>query len=219
MTPQQTMQNIRDVMTKAIRAGLSDQQNYPGIRNVGQQAQEIYIDGSPDLSISLRDVPYNDVYAALDEARAYNLRLIDGSLVQMVYSFRRNKIHSHRLALFPSPHLDAYEDASESYERDEIFAEITGGYLVRFPIRFDFSALDEEHIEIDHPKSHVTLGQYKKCRIPVNAPLSPSKFMRFVIRSFYFPALSNVELSDPKNDPSFPDTITDRERAIAFFST
>ncbi|MBN4092706.1 DUF2290 domain-containing protein [Methylobacterium sp. OT2] len=204
-------------MSKIIRAGLSDQQNYPAIKDAGTQVQEIYISGSPDLSASLRDYPYVETYKMLEEAGAYNLRLIDGSLVQMLYTFKRNAIQSHRLAIFPAPHLESFDDAAELYMNDVLYSEITAKYLVKFPIRFDFSASDDEHIEFDHPKSHLTLGQYKGCRIPASAPLSPATFMRFVTRHFYFPAIQSIGFSAPEDDPKFADTISENERNLSFF--
>ncbi|WP_082557931.1 DUF2290 domain-containing protein [Methylobacterium sp. Leaf361] len=218
MTPQQTLQNIRDVMSRVIRSGLSDHQNFPALRNVGTHEQEIYITGSPDLSISLKNLPYPEIYKSLGEAGAYNLRLVDGSLIQMLYTFKRNTIQTHRLALFPSPSLENFDADPQSYINDTLFNEITANYLVKFPVRFDFSASDSEFVEFDHPRSHLSLGQYKGCRIPASAPLSPAKFMRFVTRNFYFPAIELLKFADPDSDPKFSDTITVGERALAFFN-
>lgn len=37
----------------------------------------------------------------------------------------------------------------------------------------------------DTPKSHLTIGQCKNCRIPIAIPLTPNIFMDFILRSFY----------------------------------
>lgn len=219
MTPQQALRDINGVITRTIAAGLCNQQNFPALRNTGTLRSEIYIQGSPDLSISLRDIPYEDIYTALDKGGAFNIRMIDGALIQMCYTFYRNKITSHRLCVFPSPFLHIFEAAEEEYERDELFADIVGGYIVRVPVRFDFSDNPEEHVDVHHPKSHLTLGQYKGCRIPVTSPVTPTRFMRFVIRHFYNPALSRITFDNEAERRVLPETITANERRIAFFTS
>ncbi|MBQ0824374.1 DUF2290 domain-containing protein [Microvirga sp. HBU67558] len=215
MNPQQVVRNIQDVMTRVIEAGLSDQQNYPAFKAVGEGRGEIYISGSPDLSFSLKDVPYPLIYDNLEKAKAYNIKMIDGSLIQMAYTFKDDIVESHRLALFPAPFLMPYESAVSAYESDQLYAEVVGRFSVKFPIRFDYASSDDEHIDIDHPKSHLTLGQYEGCRIPVDGPLTPSRFMRFVLRNFYNPAYARVDIDDLASLTSFPSTITDNERTIA----
>lgn len=209
------MKDILNVTTKMIAARLSDEQRYPSLRNTGKYECEISIEGSPDLSASLRDIPYDQAYARLLEAQAFNLKLVDGALVQMCYSFRKNVVVSHRLAFFPAPHLESYDDAPDLYEADEIFADIIAKYIVRFPIRFDFSSSDSEYVDILHPRSHVTLGQYKNCRIPVTGPLSPGKFMRFIVRNFYFAALKDGDVTFLPDSFIQPETISDLERRIS----
>ena len=57
--------------------------------------------------------------------------------------------------------------------------------IVPFPIRFDYDCRDEVVVNITHPKSHLTLGQYQNCRVPVSAPLTPYIFALFILRNFY----------------------------------
>jgi hypothetical protein len=217
MTPRQTIKDISSITAWMIGARLSDEQRYPVLRSTGRNECEISIEGSPVLSSSLKDIPYDEAYAQLVQAQAFNLKLVDGALVQMVYTFKNDIVTSHRLAFFPSPYLAPYDDAADLYEADEIFADIMAHYLVRFPIRFDFSASDSEHIEVSHPKSHVTLGQYKNCRIPVNGPVSPGKFIKFIARNFYFSAIAPDTFSKLSVDSSQIETITSLERQISHF--
>jgi hypothetical protein len=218
VTPQQTYSDINRIIRLTIEAGLSDEQRYPAIKKVGLRDYDIYIQNAPDLSASMRNRPYDQIYEDLSRGGAFNLKMIDGALVQMLYAFREGTISSHRLSVFPSPNLDIYEDAQQAYEEDQIFTEIVGRHIVRFPIRFDFSNDDKIHVNMDHPKSHLTLGQYTYCRIPVNSPLTPTRFMSFVLRSFYNPALKRFKFSDAAIRVTFPDTITKQERAIGYFT-
>lgn len=214
MTPEQTFVAIRLVITKLIEAGLADEQRYPSIKSVGGGRCEIGIEGAPDLSATLKDVPYDEAFLELEKARAFNVKMIDGALIQLAYTFVDNVIHSHRLAFFPAPSLEAYEDAASAYEDDEIFADIVGRYLVRFPIRFDYSSSDEEWRDVDHPKSHLTLGQYKNCRIPATGPMTPVRFIQFVVRNFYFSTNAHAAFKSDDVRPRFDATISPAESGI-----
>ena len=218
MTPTETYNDINTIIRMAIEAGLSDEQRYPAIKKVGRRDYDIYIQDAPDLAVSLKDKSYDLIYNDVSKSGAFNLRMIDGALVQMLYTFRSGDISSHKLSVFPSPNLEIYENAEQAYEGDEVFADIIGHHVVRFPIRFDFSNDDKIHVDMKHPKSHLTLGQYTYCRIPVNSPLTPTKFMNFVLRSFYNPAFDRFKFGSASMRAGFPDTITKAERAIGHFS-
>ena len=53
------------------------------------------------------------------------------------------------------------------------------------PLRIDYTASEQAHRPVTHPRCHLTLGQYRSCRIPVSSPLTPCRFMDFLLRSFY----------------------------------
>ena len=72
MKPQEVFKDIKNVITAMIAAGLSDEQRYPSIREVGRRSFEIGIEGAPDLSASLKNESYSVVYTALKDARAFN---------------------------------------------------------------------------------------------------------------------------------------------------
>jgi hypothetical protein len=82
--------------------------------------------------------------------------------------------------------LPTIDEAAALYEQDELYADIMAQRLVRFPIRFDYAPRQAKGIV--HPASHMTLGQYEYCRIPVAGPVGPNTFAMFVIRNFYFRA-------------------------------
>lgn len=101
---------------------------------------------------------------------SYNMRMLDGALIHMMYRFRNNQLEAHRLAFFPSPFLGEFQNNPEIYLEDEIYAEVIMRNIVPFPLRFDFDCREEVVVEMYHPKSHLTLGQYQNCRIPVSSP-------------------------------------------------
>ena len=67
---------------------------------------------------------------------------------------------------------------------DGAMVQIIGRRLAPLPLRIDYNANSRE-LPFAHPKCHMTLGQYRGCRIPVAAPLTPHLFMDFVLRNFY----------------------------------
>lgn len=213
MTPTQTAQQIRDITLKLVMVSLVDHQNEPSVTRAGPLTH-IGIAGSPDLSASLKDVPYEEVYKSLLAAGAYHLRMIDGALVQFLYCFQRRTLVSHHLAFFPSPSLRSYDEAAQIYEDDELFGDIFVINAVRTPMRFDFDASEERFVEVDHPKCHLTLGQYRKCRIPVTGPLTPFRFSRFILRNFYNPAYAAVNMDQVATETAFDETIGPAERLI-----
>lgn len=214
MSPTDTLSQIKIIMEKMIQTGLSNAQNYPYLKKVGAGESEIGISGAPVLSISMKDAPYGEIYRQLDQGRAYHIRMIDGALLQMCYRFVGRVPVEHRLCVFPSPILDNYDSDPAPYENDELFADIIGRGIVHVPIRFDFNADTAKHIDVKHPKSHLTLGQYPNCRIPVDAPLTPARFVKFVLRNFYFTAFEGANLDKIDATHKFSESLSKNEKKL-----
>lgn len=179
---------IDDLVSDLIEIGLSDDQNSPFERAGPDELVEITFQGSRHISVASKDVMYREIYDRLKGERAYLVRMADGALVQMMYIFKEGEIQRHRLAFFPSPYLEEFQNAPEIYLEDEVYADILDRNIVPFPLRFDFDGRDGVHEEVTHPMSHLTLGQYRNCRIPVTAPLMPYHFIEFILRNFYHTA-------------------------------
>jgi len=159
MTPKRTASQIALIIEELIKAGLSVQQNWPALTGGPRGIQEIAIAGNPPLSTAMRNIPYKDVYASVDTEKAFHVKMLDGALIQMCYRFDKGRIESHRLCMFPAPDLESFDFDPESYERDDLYADIVGHNVVHFPIRFDFNQDPSKHIDVRHPMSHMTLGQ------------------------------------------------------------
>ncbi|TAK54389.1 MAG: DUF2290 domain-containing protein [Bacteroidetes bacterium] len=182
---QQIYEQSKRATLQFVRQGLCNKQNYPVMRQIGASLWQITIGEKGDYSIALRNLPYREIYQSYYEEKLFNFQMIDGALIQMFYEFDNNVITYHRLTFFPSPDLDEYQNNPEIYEQDEIFADIIRKGIVSFPIRFDYNFSEDSHVDIEHPKSHLTLGQYQNCRIPVCSPLTPHIFLEFILRNFY----------------------------------
>lgn len=183
MTPRRTCDQINALVRHLVEVGLADDLQYAFERK--RAAVQVTFDNSVYVVEALKGAPYEEVYELFAEERAFNLKLLDGALVQMEYLFVGKELAKHRLAFLPSPHLEPYERDPEIYDEDHTFAEIVGRRVIAVPLRFDFDSDDGRHVEVEHPKSHLTLGEYQRCRIPVRSPVTPRCFMEFLLRHFY----------------------------------
>ncbi|MBM4066165.1 MAG: DUF2290 domain-containing protein [Planctomycetes bacterium] len=217
-----TLRDTRNQINKLVEAliefGLSIDQNFPFERHAPAGLVEITFPASERISVAFKDASYVEIYKCLVAERAFLVRLLDGAIIQMMYIFKGEKLERHRLAFFPSPDLEEFQNNPEIYLQDEIYADIIAKNIVPFPFRFDFDTRKETHEELVHPKSHLTLGQYKNCRIPVTAPVTPFWFIDFILRNFYNTAFNRFTDSLPQFKNLFDDSVLPSERAIVHVS-
>lgn len=207
-------QQVETLTSDLIKLSLCNHQNFPSVTSSRGGFQDISFKNIEDLSVVLKNQPYREIYTELDRAQAYNLKMVDGALIQMMYRFQGGYIKSHRLAFYPSPDLEEFQNNSDIYENDEIFADIVMKNIVAFPLRFDFDKNPELYQELNHPYSHLTLGQYKNCRIPVSAPITPFAFIDFILRSFYNTAYRKYSSEISLFPEVFVNTISNMEREV-----
>lgn len=204
-----TCHEINSITAKLIELSLSIDQNFSIIKNCRNNQKKIGFGKNENFSIILKNVPYSELYAAVKEARNYNLLLVDGALVQIQYTFKNDIVTKHRLAFLPSPDLTQYQNDPQVYEADMNYAENLDNRIVPTPIRFDFDK--EAFISLTHPMSHLTIGQYKNCRIPVKSAISPFRFFEFILGSFYNTAFNNYRESIQNTGIIHPETIDTKE--------
>ena len=205
----------KKILSTLISKGFITDQNFPSIKDGKNDSQ--YLTNSnnnqTNLSIALDDnMPYCDIYDDLYKNRCFICKFIDGALIQLMYTFKQHKIHKHRLAFFSSPYLEKYQNEPELYSDNVMYSDILKKNIVAFPVRFDFENYDKE--DSSHPKSHLTLGQYKNCRIPVTSPLTPLQFFDFILRNFYNSAYIEFGNEIFKDTDHFIKSITDDECKI-----
>lgn len=212
--PNQIRVQINELIKYLVEIGLSDRQFFAIQRTGTDNLVQITFEHAEHVTIALRDRSYDEIYNSLVQTRAYNVKMLDGALIQMMYTFSKGTLQRHRLAFFPAPHLEEFQNNPNIYQNDEIHADVIARNIVPFPIRFDYDARDDYHQELVHPKSHLTLGQYKNCRIPVSAPLTPSWFIDFIFRNFYNTESTQYAGRFPAMDGSFAETILLPERSV-----
>ncbi|WP_336992482.1 DUF2290 domain-containing protein [Leucobacter sp. VD1] len=202
---------LDELIGKLVEVGLADSQNFPSERKLADGRWAVSTDG-PDLAMALKKRPYANVYASLRENNTYGALLLDGAMLQFSYEGAGEALIRHRLSYLPSPSLEPFQNDPELYFHELHFVDIVGYQVVPVPIRFDFDAREGVAVEVTHPVSHLTLGQYQHCRLPVVRPLAPTDFVSFIVRNFY-----STPASKPVDFPSYVDglidSITDVERA------
>ena len=205
---------INDVVLYMMDTGLSDDQNFAHLDDRERPLLRVSFPGAEHVGVTLRDRPYEEIYKDLADSRAFNIKMLDGALIQMTYQFADGGLLNHRLAFFPSPSLAEFQNDPQSYFEDDLYADIVANNIVHVPLRFDYNASEVLHQVLTHPKSHLTLGQYRNCRIPVSAPLTPLQFIAFLLRNFYHTAYQNYATQLPTVSAGFPDSILLEERRV-----
>ena len=214
MTPQQTLKQINGLTQALVGLSLSNEQNFPTTHGKATAAFEITVSTAGAMSVALKDVAYRDIYGELEKARCFNIKMLDGALISLRYRFLAGIICEHSLSYFPSPDLEHFQKEPEVYLEDAIYADVVARNIVPFPVRFDFSDDAAKFVDVHHPYSHLTLGQYENCRIPVCSPLGPLAFGGFILRNFYNTAFRKYSEKIPATKLAFANTITAKERKI-----
>ena len=213
-TPNGTRVRINDLIGYVVEKGLADAQHYAYLSDIGRDHQQVTFPGAKQVTVALRDHSYLEIYEQLVAARAYNVKMLDGALIQMTYRFGAGELIYHRLAFFPAPHLEEFQNNPEIYLTDELYADVVARNVVPVPLRFDYDATAGAERAATHPLSHLTLGQYRDCRIPVSAPVTPFRFIEFILRNFYHRAFAIHAPSMPAAGEAFEVTIRARERRL-----
>jgi len=214
MKAKETLRQLEELTTALVGLSLSNEQNFPSTHGDPAKSFEITVSNASHMSVALKNVAYNDIYHELDEARCYNIKMLDGALITLRYRFLDDEVQEHSLSYFPSPDLEHFQNDPELYLLDEIYADVIARNIVPFPVRFDFNSDQKRFVEIHHPYSHLTMGQYENCRIPVSSPLAPLIFGSFILRNFYNTAFRKYSDEIPSRALLFKRTITAKEQEI-----
>jgi hypothetical protein len=209
---------IQKLTYEIIGTGLCDAQNFPSFKTYSGNVDEVTISNA-EYSLSLKDVPYAEMFRRLSERGIYNIKMIDGALISMSYRFRNDRLVTHRLSFFPSPDLETFQNEPELYLHDELYSDIMDKRIVTVPIRFDFDGDERSCKPIVHPISHLTLGQYENCRIPVVSALTPYQFLSFIMINFYHTAHTKYNSVFSVFKDCFEATVFAEERELIHINT
>jgi hypothetical protein len=213
-SPVAVCRQINQILGYLVETGLASDQNRAFVRELAGDCVEVTFAQADHLSVTLKDRDYSEVYDSLVSERAYIAKLPDGALIWMRYLYTSGELERHVLGYYPSPNLEEFQNNPEIYLEDVCYAEVVARNVVTFPIRFDFDCREEVFRPLEHPRSHLTLGQYERCRIPVTAPITPYWFVSFLLRNFYHTAFDNYADSLPQFREQFVDCIDTQERQL-----
>jgi len=207
---------LEAIIRYLVETGLASDQAFPVYRELGGGRAEVTFKGAELTAVSLKDVEYREIYATLAHERAFSVRMLDGALIQLMYLYHDDRLIRHRLAFFSSPDLIEFQSNPEIYLEDQLYADVIGKSIVGFPFRFDFDCREDVRVPLHHPTSHLTLGQYENCRIPVTHAVTPSAFFDFVLRNFYHTAFLRYADDMPSGPERFDECICAEERAVTY---
>ncbi len=217
----------------AIYSRQTYSRNYNGITEVGWSQE------GPNISIALKNLPYKDIYGHLLNNQQYNFVLSDGALIQLLYKFNGNQIIEHRLGFFPAPNINESDiiaddelGTTEDFELntegdldtslisqddvDELNEREAQYFDSHPPIRIDYTPA--QYQAFAHSETHIHLGHSKECRIPASAPVGPSTYTLFILRSFYSDRIDDTIITKLTTNQKFKHTLKPEESGCVHFN-
>ncbi len=191
---------------------LRDSSPYKSIP-VGRKVNKVTWTGRNPANNVLYDTSKScqEIISDLQACKQYSLLLYDKSIIQAEYILDDDNLTKSRLLfvklqnkVWRKEELD--ELMNDPNNLDECLDEPIG-----FPIMIRMDYDPENHVECEHPKSHMTLNNLEECRIPLKAPLSLGSFAEFVFWQVY-----HIRTPDLKC-VHFGQTITDLEKEMVHF--
>lgn len=188
--------------------------------NFDKSKNNLVWDGYQNLAFTLQRENYDVIYSNIIMNRDFSYLLFDGAIIQIQYQFIKNVLIRHILSYFPNPYILPYFKIPEEFEAmfysDQVYADQVSAIDALIPIRIDYSP---EHQDVIHPMVHLTFHGIKDCRIPLVAPLSPMRFIKFILMNFYTQKFNELyEIEDFERCISFPNSITPAERKVIHIS-
>ena len=177
MRPTALVSQINELLAELTGKGLVANPTSAIQRRCANGRVEVTFPKWKDLAVVRRD-RYTHDYNNIARSRAYNAQLVDGAFVQMNYLFAGAELERHRLLFLGPPHPQAAPSANVGTSQHGGPATV---------VCFDFDGQEHRSGSVAHPKSHLTIGLYAHCRIPVSSPLTPVQFLDFILRHFYRP--------------------------------
>lgn len=111
-TAKMVFNQISNLTSDLVGTALCNDQNFP--IHIGQSWDDCQIE-IPNINVSaaLKHKPYRELFYELERARSFNLKLLDGALIQLQYKFKDNLLTGHRLGFFPNPDLTSFQGNPE----------------------------------------------------------------------------------------------------------
>lgn len=153
----------------------------------------------------------SDIADTILKNKEYNLLLYDKGIFQFELEIKDGQIIKERLIFIKKQNKLWNKEDVSSMDNDE-FAEDWFKEEIGIPIIIRIDYDENEFQELKHPISHFTISNYDECRIPMQGPVSISRFINFILNIFY-----NEEIEKIKSNYDTKITITDIEKETIHF--
>ncbi|MCU4432004.1 DUF2290 domain-containing protein [Acinetobacter pittii] len=190
------LNEIERIQRYLIEKGYAVRAKFLNAKQIARDSFNIEIDlGDGQFLSEANDcLSYEELYFFYLQKEIYICQFLDGALLQIDYSIREGKLWSYRLGFFPHPRLAAQDFSPEFYNSDDLFfIDVINKPVIHPVLRFDFDNDPENFRPCIHSRSHLTIGQLDSCRITVNRPLTPFKFLHFILKNFYSTLFNTIE--------------------------
>ncbi len=127
-----------------------------------------------------------DQYLEILSSNAYQLLLVDYSIIRYSFVFDGAKLESQNILWWPCPvkmDLDTENEfgVTEGIRQIVNSASNQSEFIMRSPIRIDFDGNNNTSV---HPRAHMHI-EHHDCRINTERPVCFNRFVRFIIANFY----------------------------------
>ncbi|RMW91379.1 DUF2290 domain-containing protein [Aggregatibacter aphrophilus] len=90
---------ISELTTALIKVGICDDQNFPADHSLGNDIYEVTFSGEGDISSIFDFYEYETAYEEIVKNRAFNMKLIDGALIQLMYKVSKRDSKNCRIPI------------------------------------------------------------------------------------------------------------------------
>ena len=185
---------IRDVdktVDELYKKELIRDRNGIAHKKTGPNSYEISFSGKTPANSVMYDkhISVSYLMRQLLAEHQYSVLLYDKGIIQAEFCIDDGKIVKERL-IFLKKHNRIWskdEIANADLDGEDWFEEEDG---ISTLLRIDYDP--SEHIECNHPVSHLTISNNETCRIPIQNAISFSEFTSFVLLHFYGEDINSV---------------------------
>lgn len=206
------VKDIQSTLSELWKKGLVRDTQGPSEKKCGSNAYEISFSGKGDANSIMFDkhASASTVIDRLLVELQYTVLMYDKAIIQAEFCVENGEISKERL-VFLKKHNRVF-DKREIDTADEMDEDWFGNEeSIPTILRIDYDPLN--HIECEHPATHMTLSNNESCRIPIQDVVTFSGFTRFILKHFY-----GVNLEKKTFWLNKESTITDMERKMMHVS-
>lgn len=119
-----------------------------------------------------------EIHDELLANRQFLMLFFDKSILQAEYVVSGGKIVKQRLQF-----IKIYDYIEQEGYNDNYFDEGLREIPIPIFIRFDYDP--QNHVDLKHSKSHLSISNHNNCRIPVSRNITLKQFVSFILKEVY----------------------------------